>query len=319
MFGWNKAGYAGLPLEKTRFTSEDLFVLLQGTDAARFACTDKTLDFAAIDRGVGPERWHRNLVARFANAGLVDGAGTPTDELAAALYPLAKPGVVLADAARTAAGPDERTVAVCCYEGHATAILRAPGERGGWYLLPFGERESWDARFFEAFGITDFSYSPFDQHVTYTDDREHTYADALLENNGELLRAWAARHGIDPAPLLDVAAAFAAGPKTAPHPHEIVVEDFTGCHFTEVDGYTVAVPQAGGTYRMKHAQFLPAVGFAFASVRSPRPGDPADWWRRPNADDVPFEFGCFDFIHEGSAFECLSRVPAYPDSTSSPA
>ena len=312
MFATETQGYAGLPLEKVRFTSEDLFILLGGTDAAQFACSNRTMDFRGLDGGDAAARWRRDLVARFSGSGLVDESGAPCDELAAALAPLAKPGVVVADDEDPADGPDPRQAVAVRWGDCASGIVRAGGQDGGWNVVPFGSRERWHESFLRLFGVDDFAYSPFDVHVSFEDDPRHSYAEALLSGDERALSRWSAAHGISPEPLVSVARAFAAGPAHAPRPKEFVVCDYTGVRFSEAAGFTVSVPRPGGTYKMKHAQLLPSVGMQFAAVRAPRLDDPADWWRLPSGSRRGVEFGRIDFIHEGSAFDAVCDVPDHP-------
>ena len=88
------AAPAETPLSEVRFTREDLFVLLGGCDTGMFANGEFTIDFDWLERH-GTDSWRRDMAARLSPTGLVDAEGTPSDELAEALYPLNKPGVVV--------------------------------------------------------------------------------------------------------------------------------------------------------------------------------------------------------------------------------
>ena len=87
------AAPAETPLSEVRFTREDLFVLLGGSDTGMLANGEYTIDFDQIERH-GADPWRRDMAERLSPTGLVDAEGSPSDELASALYPLNKPGIV---------------------------------------------------------------------------------------------------------------------------------------------------------------------------------------------------------------------------------
>ena len=80
------AAPAEMPLSEVRFTREDLFVLMGGSDTGMFAADDDTIDFGRLERE-GMDAWRRDMAARLSPTGLVDAEGAPSDELAEALYP----------------------------------------------------------------------------------------------------------------------------------------------------------------------------------------------------------------------------------------
>ncbi len=93
------AAPAETPLSEVRFTREDLFVLMGGSDTGMFAADDDTIDFGKLEReGMGA--WRRDMATRLSPTGLVDAEGVPSDELAGALYPLNKPGIAVNDGPR---------------------------------------------------------------------------------------------------------------------------------------------------------------------------------------------------------------------------
>ena len=139
---------AETPLSEVRFTREDLFVLLGGCDTSMLANGEYTIDFDWLERH-GTDPWRRDMAARLSPTGLVDAEGTPSDELAEALYPLNKPGMVVDDGGtpQSARERDERTVSAVLFEGSASAIRRLPGRRAGFSVVPLGAEADWDVSF----------------------------------------------------------------------------------------------------------------------------------------------------------------------------
>ena len=139
---------AETPLSEVRFTREDLFVLLGGCDTGMFANGEHTIDFDWLERR-GTDPWRRDMAERLSPTGLVDAEGVPSDELAEALYPLNKPGMVVDDGGtpQSARERDERTVSAVLFEGSASAIRRLPGRRAGFSVVPLGPEADWDVSF----------------------------------------------------------------------------------------------------------------------------------------------------------------------------
>lgn len=140
------AAPAETPLTEVRFTREDLFVLMGGSDTGMFAADDDTIDFGKLEReGMGA--WRRDMATRLSPTGLVDTEGSPSDELAAALYPLNKPGIAVNDGPRPQrrGERDRRTVSAVFYDGAATAIRALSGRRAGFGLVPLPSERDWDA------------------------------------------------------------------------------------------------------------------------------------------------------------------------------
>ncbi|MCI6843611.1 MAG: hypothetical protein MR874_02470, partial [Coriobacteriaceae bacterium] len=95
LFGRRKRmDLARLPLEELRFSTEDLFVLLNGYDGCAVVVNIYRLRLDRIAE-VKPERneWRRAVVERYAPSGWVDGEANPNPELARALAALGQMGV----------------------------------------------------------------------------------------------------------------------------------------------------------------------------------------------------------------------------------
>lgn len=163
------AAPAETPLSEVRFTREDLFVLLGGCDTGMFANGEYAIDFDQIERH-GTDPWRRDMAARLSPTGLVDAEGIPSDELAEALYPLNKPGVVVDDGAtpQSARERDERTVSAVLFEGSASAIRRLPGRRAGFSVASLGPEAYWDVAFRGLVGCPPLA-SPWEGQVVVTD------------------------------------------------------------------------------------------------------------------------------------------------------
>ena len=120
-------------------------MLLGGCDTGMFANGEFTIDFDWIERR-GTDPWRRDMAARLSPTGLVDAEGTPSDELAEALYPLNKPGISVNDGSipQVEGERDRRTVSMVIYEGQASALVASGGRRAGFKVTPLPTGEELD-------------------------------------------------------------------------------------------------------------------------------------------------------------------------------
>ncbi|MBE6468975.1 MAG: hypothetical protein E7001_03210 [Coriobacteriaceae bacterium] len=142
---------ADTPLEEVRFTREDIFLLIGGVDSMGLALTQFTFDIVGYARHRGAP-WREDMVARLAPLGLVDASGTPSDELAAAVGPLSSLGVMIADGHYPKSRRDTRTASVTIDGDRATALVKAD-RRGGFRIVPLGERSTWPGKVERIFGL----------------------------------------------------------------------------------------------------------------------------------------------------------------------
>ena len=308
-----RAGSTHLELAKTRFSSSDLFALLGGLDTGMLACPLQTTPFDE-EAGYPLERWRRQMINRFEPLGIVDGAGVPCDELAWALEPLNKPGIVVTDGDKLAdpADPDAsaRSFAVVRTGERASAIVRAGGFRGGWLVMPFGQRDTWDAAFHDLLGLKKpFVPARVDCAATCAPDVLLRTNEAFMSGSPDLAAACAQATGLDRTALVDAAAAF-AGPRP-PHRVRLCTIDYTGCAFMNLKGCTVPVPEHE-PYAIRQTTLVPSCGMAYSVITAPKPGDGPELMEDERLQTERM-FGRYDFVANDSLFDRLCEVGSYPD------
>ena len=106
-----KVDLASLSLEELRFSTEDLFVLLNGFDGCAVVVNPLKLRLDLVEEKK-PERgpWRRAVVDRLAPSGWVDEEANPNPELARALRALGQMGVGIADRPPWASDVTKRTL-----------------------------------------------------------------------------------------------------------------------------------------------------------------------------------------------------------------
>ena len=295
------AAPAETPLSEVRFTREDLFVLLGGSDTGMLANGEYTIDFDQIER-YGTDPWRRDMVARLSPTGLVDAEGSPSDELAAALYPLNKPGIVVEDGSfpQSARECDERTVSAVFFEGFASAISRLPGRRAGFSVTSMGGEGAWDVAFRGLVGCPPLA-SPWEGQVVETPP-DPKVGSALRRGDEAFLRGLCARYGGDEKALCAFAASLSSDSAISRGMRTFVIADYRGCIFEQSLGFVI--PQANSSsYWAKSARVFPSEGVVLNAMKVPFD---------PGSDEI-IEYGAIEFNGEGTLLDALSRFHAVPD------
>jgi hypothetical protein len=159
LFRRKRIDLAELPLEEVRFSTEDLFVLLNGFDGCAVVVNPYKIRLDLVERKK-PERneWRRAVAERYSSSGWVDAEANPNPELARALAALGQMGVSIADSIT----PQDRTMGVTMGAAGACGVVQAPG--GGWYLRPFpDDRSRWPAKFRELFVPRRYPFLPAEE------------------------------------------------------------------------------------------------------------------------------------------------------------
>ena len=294
------AAPAETPLSEVRFTREDLFVLLGGFDTGMFANGSYSTDLRAIERH-GADPWRRDMAERLSPTGLVDAEGAPSDELAAALYPLNKPGVSIND------GPmpqrdgerDSRTTSVVVFDGAVSAIRRAGGRRAGFCIVPLPAEDCLDSAFR---GLT--STAPLRQ----ASRAQRLYFDSSPEIGRKITSgdvAWARARcvgqGEDPEQLCRFVERLAADSSLLSSARRFISSDYRGCEFERSLGFSI--PQANSAnFRKKNSLVFTAEGAALVDAAA-RPGGMGDL----------VEFAAVEFISHLTLVDYLLDFYPYPE------
>lgn len=291
---------AETPLSEVRFTREDLFVLLGGFDTGMFANGPYSTDLSAIERyGAGP--WRRDMAARLSPTGLVDAEGIPSDELAEALYPLNKPGVVVDDGAtpQSARERDERTVSAVLFEGSASAIRRLPGRRAGFSVASLGPEAYWDVAFRGLVGCPPLA-SPWEGQVVVTPP-EPEVGSALRRGDELYLRGLCAKCGGDAEALSSFAGKLSSNSSVARGERAFVIADYRDCRFEESLGFII--PQTNSSsYWAKNTSAFFAEGVVLSEMRV---------LRDPESDEI-VEYGAIYFNGGDTLLDALTRFHEVP-------
>ena len=294
------AAPAETPLTQVRFTREDLFVLLGGSDTGMLANGEYTIDFDQIERH-GTDPWRRDMAERLSPTGLVDAEGTPSDELAAALYPLNKPGFVVEDGSfpQSARERDERTVSAVLFEGSASAIRRLPGRRAGFSVVPLGGEGVWDVSFRGLVGCAPLA-SRWEGQVVLTPPDSEVGA-AIRRGDEAFLRGLCAKCGGDEEALCSFAASLSSNPAVSRGMRTFVVADYRGCTFEDSLGFVI--PQANSSsYWAKSVRVFPSEGVVLNAMKVPS---------GPGPDDI-VEYGAIYFNGDGTLLDALTRFHEAP-------
>jgi len=295
------AAPAETPLSEVRFTREDLFVLLGGSDTGMLANGEYTIDFDQIER-YGNDPWRHDMAARLSPTGLVDAEGSPSDERAAALYPLNKPGIVVEDGSfpQSVRERDERTVSAVFFEGSASAIRRLPGRRVGFSVTPLGGEGVWDAAFRSLVGCPPLA-SPWEGQVVETPP-DPKVGSALRRGDEAFLRGLCARYGGDEKALCAFAVNLFSDSAISRGMRTFLIADYRGCLFEESLGFVI--PQANSSsFWAKSARVFPSEGVVLNAMKVPFD---------PGSDEI-IEYGAIEFNGDGTLLDALFRFHAVPD------
>lgn len=299
----------GVDLAKVRFTSSDIFALLNGMDAGLLACPCEAVPYSN-ELGFPLEDYKQALIHRYEQLGIVDSSGTPCDLLARALYPLNKPGVVVTNG--KVMDPEDpyakrRTFSVVVYEGCASAIVRAGGFRGGWLVVPFGPESQWEETFSHLLNLRKpFCPARFNAAAMCEVGRLKQANNAITSGEKDFARACANAIGI-PADLFgDAADAFSS--HRAPVTKRLSVVDYRDSAFQTIAGCTVTVPEQED-YRAREAFMVPDCGMVYSITVTGEPDDSGD----PERAGKHKAYGRFDFISDGRLLNRLCQVDEYPD------
>lgn len=303
-----------LPLEQMRFDETDIFALLGGTDTGLLACPLYATP-QVPEGGDLLAKCKQRLAHRYEQSGYVDADGNPCEELAQIIYPLNKPGQLLADGdldngfLRTAPdGGDDRRWAVVVYEGCASAVVRAPGFRGGFYLRSLGDRDQWEERFLElsGFGKT-FEYATVDSETLLPGEVYGKTLDAFGAKGEAIIRDIAKKYDADPNALLSAAGIMQTASYQLAPGRPMTAVDYRGCTFGQV--------AAAGDRNVptKHMMLKEKNGFATEMRVMPAKGDPNLHDDANNEVLAERSIGGFNLIGKGSLFDRLIETGWYPD------
>ena len=259
-----------------------------------------TIDFDQIERH-GTDPWRRDMAERLSPTGLVDAEGTPSDELAAALYPLNKPGFVVEDGSfpQSARERDERTVSAVLFEGSASAIRRLPGRRAGFSVVPLGGEGVWDVSFRGLVGCAPLA-SRWEGQVVLTPPDSEVGA-AIRRGDEAFLRGLCAKCGGDEEALCSFAASLSSNPAVSRGMRTFVVADYRGCTFEDSLGFVI--PQANSSsYWAKSVRVFPSEGVVLNAMKVPS---------GPGPDDI-VEYGAIYFNGDGTLLDALTRFHEAP-------
>ncbi|AEB06144.1 hypothetical protein Corgl_0014 [Coriobacterium glomerans PW2] len=263
----NRRATAAEALAATAFSPEDIFVLLGGPEMGCASAVG-----VDVDRdGWRIEGWHRNAIERLAPSGLVDASGVPCPELAAALEPLRPPGAFVIDESIVQKErPTRRASTAICVDARrvrATALIRR-GRR--FRLAPLATDPAARAASFErALGLDGhFQPSWWSQHAIrpWGSSEENEAHRALFKGDEEDVRLCAARHGVDPAALLDLKR---VGARILIHLYAYSQVD-PSCSYEWNLGFALPFPRAG-FFRVKVSSVIPQKGFCLFQGCSPLP------------------------------------------------
>ena len=293
------AAPAETPLSEVRFTREDLFVLLGGCDTGMFANGSRTIDFNQIERR-GTDPWRRDMAERLSPTGLVDAEGAPSDELAAALFPLNKPGVAIDDGGspQSARERDSRTISAVFYMESGTAIRRLPGRRPGFAIVPLGAEGGWDASFRGIICCPPLEPSWKGPTVYGPEDR--ALGEAMLRGDEARLRAYC-RYGGNVDALCEFSAALASNSGMLRSMWEFIVADYRGSKFDTSLGFSI--PQASSpSCWIKTARVFPGCGVVLNGMKVLNGG----------GSGGSFGYSAIDFCNSGTLIDALLRFHARP-------
>ena len=236
------------------------------------------------------------MAERLSPTGLVDAEGTPSDELAEALYPLNKPGMVVDDGGtpQSARERDERTVSAVLFEGSASAIRRLPGRRAGFWVVPGGRGR---------FGTlvprprrVPAARLPLGGAGGLDPARTPRWGPPSGAGTSFYLRGLCAKCGGDAEALSSFAGKLSSSSSVARGERAFVVADYRDCRFEESLGFII--PQTNSpSYWAKSACVFPAEGVVLNAMRL---------LRDPESDEI-IEYGAIYFNGGGTLLDALTR------------
>ena len=303
-----KVDLASLTLEELRFSTEDLFVLLNGFDGCAVVVNPLKLRLDLVEEKK-PERgpWRRAVVDRLAPSGWVDEEGNPNPELERVLKALGQMGVGISDSI----APQKRTMGVTLGAEGACGVVPAPG--GGWQLRPFPEdRSLWSAKFREIFVPRRYPFAAAERggHVSFVDGGEEegiALGRALNQGDEAMLAAIAKRKGVDPEPMVRLSTYMRGGYRG----FKAYVDDTTEVEPSYEMGWRW--PDGGrGKLRQRKVIAVSEAGALFSDCNAWHEGisldlqDPDGEWKRKTA------FTSIDFYPSGDLLGALLDIPDYP-------
>ena len=294
------AAPAETPLSEVRFTREDLFVLLGGCDTGMFANGEYTIDFDQIERH-GTDPWRRDMAARLSPTGLVDAEGSPSDELAAALYPLNKPGISINDGPipQRTGERDSRTISMVVFDGSASVIRRMGGRRAGFSVVPLPAEDRLDSAFRGLISAVPLRQASRGQRLYFESSPE--IGRRITSGDVGWARAHCVGQGEDPAQLCRFVERLAADSSLLSSARRFVSSDYRGCEFEESLGFSI--PQANSSiFRKKNSLVFMTDGVALVDAAA-RPGGGGDL----------AEFAAVEFISHLTLVDYLLDFYPYPD------
>ncbi|MGI6216406.1 MAG: hypothetical protein ACOYIK_02220 [Coriobacteriales bacterium] len=304
-----------MPLEKIRFESEDLFVLLNGMDLGQFAVPPAALA-TIVDKPELLKKWRKQMIRHLKPFGLVDSEGVPSPKLERALYPLNKPGILLTDGVKVApeevwSENDHRTYEICISDGHATAIGRASGYKAGWAMVSFVEdEERWEPMFGLLSGFaTAWKYSVYEQAFSMDDAEGLKLMHAVEGNDPAFVDKTAKELGIDPEPLLDVTSKIGEAGFEETRMDNYCTYDFSESEFKEYEGFGTCEPSDPAPE--KFTRVYPAYGFMISTERSLAPGMKPGDMRTPEGK-AKSQFKHFDFMRSGRVLDRMITIDPNP-------
>ena len=298
---------AGLPLEELRFSTEDLFVLLNGFDGCAVVVNPFKLRLDLVEERK-PERneWRRAVVERYAPSGWVDGEANPNPELARALAALGQMGVSVADSTKQA----RRTMGVTMGAAGACGVVRAPG--GGWHLRPFpDDRSLWPASFRELFEPRRYPFRPAAEggHVAFPRSSEEgtAFGTALVNGDEAALRALASRKGVDPEPMVRLSRCAHGGYRG----FKVCVTDMTEVEPSYEYGWRWP---GGGTGKIRTRRVIAVsdAGAMLSDCNCWHEGVSLDMQDPDGETARKTSFSSVDFYPSGDLFSALLDIPDYP-------
>jgi hypothetical protein len=309
LFRRKRIDLAELPLEEVRFSTEDLFVLLNGYDGCAVVVNIYRLRLDKIAEAK-PERneWRRAVVERYSSSGWVDAEANPNPELARALAALGQMGVSISDSTKQI----RRTMGVTMGASGACGVVQAPG--GGWYLRPFpDDRSRWPAKFRELFVPRRYPFLPASApgHVAFPRSSEEgtAFGTALVKGDEMTLRALAARKGVDPEPMIRLSRCARGGYRG----FRVCVIDMTEVEPSYELGWRW--PGGGrGKIRTRRAIAVSDAGALLSDCNCWHEGVSLEMQDPDGETARRTSFSSVDFYPSGDLFSALLDMPDYPSS-----
>jgi len=294
------AAPAETPLSEVRFTREELFVLLGGCDTGMFANGEFTIDFDWIERR-GTDPWRRDMAARLSPTGLVDAEGTPSDELAEALYPLNKPGISVNDGSipQVEGERDRRTVSMVIYEGQASALVASGGRRAGFKVTPLPTGEELDPTYRKLVMAPPLRNAGADQSFFFRPDPE--IGGRVARGDVDWAKRQCVERGEDPEQLCGFVGMLASDRSLRRSGRQFVSADYRTSAFDDSLGFLIPQAEFPG-FRKKNSFVYLSEGVALVEATS--------YSVEENRFD---EFASIEFVHCGTLVDYLSHLISCPD------